>query len=100
MNAQNAQSIGREDGKRFYRLGIDEMKSLSKETLLESARNRAFYSYGVKALKTIDKYVAGWSEAIDAYESEQAKEREEAARRAAIPHNPNTRFCCCTECSK
>lgn len=100
MNAQNAQSIGCEDGKRFFRLGTDEMKRLPKEALLESARNRAFYSYHAHANKTIDLYVAGWQEAIEAHEAEQAREAEEAARCASIPHNPNSRFCSCAACSK
>lgn len=100
MNAQNAQAIGYEDGKRFFRLGMDEMKRLPKETLLTSARNRAFYSYGAKALKTIDLYVKGYEEAINAYEAEQAREQREAEARAAIPHNPSSRFCMCAECSK
>lgn len=99
MNAQNAKSIGYEDGKRWF-LTPDKVAEINNEQLLQDARNRASYSYGVRTLKTIDKYVTGWSEAIDAYEAQQAKEQEEATRRAAIPHNPNTRFCCCAECSK
>jgi hypothetical protein len=58
------------------------------------------YSYNVRALKTIDLYVAGWQDAINAYEAQQAKEREEAARREAIPHNPASRFCMCAACQQ
>lgn len=103
MNAQNAQSIGYNDGKTYLRNAVLQDWQPShqwKNTLLGDAHNRAFYSYGVKSLKTIDKYVQGWEEAIDAFKAEKAKEQEEAARRAAIQHNSNTRFCCCAECSK
>jgi len=101
MNAQNAQSIGYSDAERFFRLSPDEMKqSLTRDDLLESARNRAFYSYHAKALKTIDLYVKGYEEAIDAHEASVAREAQAATERAAIPHNPNSRFCACVACSK
>lgn len=99
MNAQNAQSIGYEDAKRYFRLSIPET-ILPNEVLLESARNRAFYGYHAKALKTIDAYVKGYQDGIEAHEAEQAREVQAAAERAAIPHNPNTRFCSCVKCSQ
>lgn len=94
MNAQNAQSIGYSDGERFFRLGMPEMKALPKDVLLESARSHVL-SHGAK---TRSLYLKGYEEAIDKYEREQAREREEAEKRAAIPHNPNTRFCSCVAC--
>lgn len=97
MNAQNAQAIGYEDGKRYFRLSLEETRS-TNEQLLEYARNRAFYSYGAKALKTIDLYVRGYREAIESHEAEQAREQREAEVRANVLHNPNSRFCTCMTC--
>lgn len=99
MNANNAQSKGYEDARRYFLLTADHIRA-PKEELLRNAENRAFYSYGVRAKKTVLLYVKGYEEGMAAHEAQQAKEREDAARRAAIQHNPNTRFCCCAECSK
>lgn len=114
MNTQNARSIGRSDGETWISNGLmnclnPEEKALwsqtltgqpSQLTILHDARSRAVYTYRVKAQKTIDLYVAGWQDAINTHESQQAKEREKAARHANIPHNPNTRFCTCAKCSE
>ena len=103
MNANNAQSIGYNDGKTYLRNAIlqDWQPSPAwKSGLLEDAHNRAFYSYRCHYLKTIDLYVKGWEEAIEWFKTEKAREAQQAAERAAIPHNPNTRFCSCMACSQ
>lgn len=98
MNQQNAQSIGYSDGKKRLQGWIASGKPFTKEEFLSNLDKIALYSYGVRSLKTVDLFVAGQADAWQSYEQEQAREQAEAARRAAIQHNPNTRFCTCAAC--
>lgn len=67
---------------------------------MNAARNRANFTYRVKPRTTANLYVLGAAAAWEAAEQEWKQEQKETARRAAIQHNPNTRFCSCAECSK
>lgn len=102
MNAQNAQALGYEDGKRFIR-GYMEDKPFTeahKTIVLAASRNRAIHIYRVKSATTTERYMRGTHEAWESCVQEQAREKREAEARAAIPHNPSSRFCMCVECSK
>lgn len=99
MNAQNAQNIGFSEGKeRIATIIADGWLSITEEEFAEQARLIAVYTYRVGNQKTIRKYEKGQREAYAWHKAEQAREAEEAARRASVPHNPNTRFCSCTMC--
>lgn len=111
MNAQNARSIGFEDGKTFIRGFMETTKGpfsvekpfftdAHKAVVLSNAHNRATYTYRVKSQRTADFYVQGVTEAWYACEQEYQQAQAEVARKAAIQHNPASRFCMCVECMK
>lgn len=109
MNAQNAQSLGYSDGK-TYILGFlaDRQMTFGEASKLmdldfitmQAARNVAEYSYRVKSKSTIDRYVQGAHDAWESCKAEYEREQREAEARAAIPHNPSSRFCMCLACRK
>jgi hypothetical protein len=108
MNAQNAQSIGYEDGKTYISgfLANREMTFAEASKLmdlefitLQAARNVAEHTYRVQSKRTVDLYVQGAHDAWEACVATSQREAEESARRAAVEHNPNTRFCTCAACS-
>ena len=99
MNQQNARNIGYEDGKAFiagFKKTVADpfFTDAHKAVVLSNARNRAKYTYRVQSSHTSDLYVLGANEAWDSCQQEQ----EEAQLRAAVEHNPNTRFCTCAAC--
>lgn len=99
MNAQNAQSIGFSDGKERIKTIIEDgWTFITEEEFAQQARMLAVYTYRVGNQKTILKFVKGQQEAYQWYKAEQAREEREAEARAAIAHNPNTRFCTCAKC--
>lgn len=104
MNATNARNIGFEDSKTFiagYRTTVGNgpfFTGAHWTIVMNAARNRANHTYRVKSRTTANLYVAGAAAAWEACEREWQQEQEEAARRANVPHNPNTRFCTCVAC--
>jgi hypothetical protein len=105
MNQQNAKSLGYEDGKKFIQGFMETVKApffteAHFVVMLSAARNRTDYTYRVKSRTTANLYVSGAAAAWEACEREYRQEQEEAARRAAVEHNPNTRFCTCAACSE
>lgn len=101
MNAQNAQSIGYSDGKeRIATIIADGWTFITEEEFAQQARLMAVYIYRVGNQKTILKFVKGQREAYAWYKAEQEREAKAAVQRAAIPHNPSSRFCACVACSE